>query len=271
MPRPGVSRGLAAGFREPVNADAFILVTTHAVFLLDIEGTAAPISFVYETLFPYARRHLRQFLANRAHEADLRRDLDLLAAENRADRSADRQSSSDAPEFSASESARLDAAYEYLIWLMDQDRKSPALKSIQGKIWEQGYASGELKSRLFPDVARALKRWHEAGSRIAIYSSGSVLAQKLLFRHTDAGDLSPWIDGYFDTATGAKTQRESYTRIAEQLEIDPATALFVSDSAAELDAASSAGWDVRLAVRPGNLPVSDPLRYPVLSSFDELT
>lgn len=240
-------------------------MTKHSVILLDIEGTAAPISFVYETLFPYARRHLRQFLVDHAHDPGVRDDLDLLASENPADQ----QSSSGAPEFSRS--AQLDAAYNYLIWLMDQDRKSPALKSIQGKIWAYGYTSGELKSTLFPDVAPALKRWHWEGRRVAIYSSGSVLAQKLLFRYTDFGDLSPWIDAYFDTAMGAKTQPESYNRIAEDLAVNPAAAVFLSDSIPELAAASSAGWDVRLAVRPGNRPVPDATPYLVLTSFNELT
>jgi enolase-phosphatase E1 len=239
-------------------------VTTPSIILLDIEGTAAPISFVYETLLPYARRHLRQFLADHTHDPGVREDLDLLASENHTEQ----QSSSDAPEFSRS--SQLDAAYNYLIWLMDQDRKSPALKSIQGKIWAYGYTSGELRSTLFPDVAPALKRWHWEGRRVAIYSSGSVLAQKLLFRYTDFGDLSPWIDAYFDTAMGAKTQSESYNRIAEALAANPAAGIFLSDSIPELAAASSAGWDVRLAIRPGNRPVSDSMHYLTLASFDEL-
>jgi enolase-phosphatase E1 len=237
-------------------------VTKHSVILLDIEGTTAPISFVYETLFPYARRHLRQYLADHAHDPDLHDPLDLLASENH------QEQPSGAPEFS--HSAQLDAAYNYLIWLMDQDRKSPALKSIQGKIWAYGYTSGELRSTLFPDVAPALKRWHWEGRRVAIYSSGSVLAQKLLFRYTDFGDLSPWIDAYFDTAMGAKTQSESYNRIAEALAANPAAGIFLSDSIPELAAASSAGWDVRLAIRPGNRPVSDSMHYLTLASFDEL-
>jgi enolase-phosphatase E1 len=239
-------------------------VTKHSVILLDIEGTAAPISFVYETLFPHARRHLRQFLADHAHDAGVRDDLDLLATENHAER----QSSSDAPEFS--HSSQLEAAYNYLIWLMDQDRKSQALKSIQGKIWAYGYTSGELQSTLFADVAPALKRWHWEGRRVAIYSSGSVLAQKLLFRYTDSGDLSPWIDAYFDTAIGAKTQPESYNRIAKELAADTATAIFLSDSIPELAAASNAGWDVRLAIRPGNRPVADATPHLTLASFAEL-
>lgn len=97
-----------------------------------------------------------------------------------------------------------------------------------------------------------------------------MLAQKLIFRHSDCGDLSPWIDGYFDTAVGTKTKAESYLRIADQLQVSPAEGLFLSDSAIELDAARNAGWAVRLAARPGNRPVADPSRYTSVASFDEV-
>jgi enolase-phosphatase E1 len=233
-----------------------------SVMLLDIEGTTTPISFVYETLFPYARAHMQEFLREHEGDENLLRDITMLANENQAD------VPSGAPVISAD--AKPAEACNYLLWLMDQDRKSPALKSIQGKIWEAGYISGQLKSVVFADVPAALECWHKEGRRIAIYSSGSVLAQKLLFRYSHAGDLTQWIAAYFDTATGAKTERGSYTKIAQTLAVNPAEILFLSDAPAELDAAASAGLDVRLAKRPGNREVLREVRHLPVFSFDEL-
>lgn len=233
-----------------------------SVILLDVEGTTTPISFVYDTLFPYARAHMEEFLKQHKDDADLHRDIEILAAENRA------EASSSVPIIPPNATAPDCSAY--LFWLMDQDRKSPALKSIQGKIWEAGYARGELKSVVFPDVPTAFKRWHDQSRRIAIYSSGSVLAQKLLFRHTHAGNLAPWITAYFDTAVGAKSDRNSYSKIAQALDAHPEKILFFSDAPPELDAAASAGLAVRLAKRPGNREVSQ-VHHPIVSSFDELS
>lgn len=228
-----------------------------AAVLLDIEGTTTPISFVYDVLFPHARAHMKAFLAARSDA--LHTDLELLAEENRAD--------PEAPPFQNIDSA--EEALACLAWLMDRDRKSPALKSIQGRIWQAGYDSGELQSVVFADVPLAFERWRQQGVRIVIYSSGSVLAQKLLFGHTQAGDLNPFIDAYFDTAIGAKTDASSYARIAKALGVSPSLLLFVSDAPAELDAASAAGLQARLAVRPGNRAVADS-RYTAIRSFDEL-
>jgi enolase-phosphatase E1 len=139
-------------------------------------------------------------------------------------------------------------------WLMDRDRKAPGLKSLQGRIWEEGYRSGELRSVVFDDVPGALAGWRRDGLRIAIYSSGSVLAQRLLFAHTAAGDLTPLLEAYFDTSTGPKKEPGSYRRIAAALELVPESILFVSDVPQELDAALAAGFRTRLSLRPGNAP-----------------
>jgi enolase-phosphatase E1 len=232
------------------------------VMLLDIEGTTTPISFVYETLFPYARTHLKEFLEEHARDEGLQQDLNELIKENRIEKS------SGAPLMSVD--GALSQVYEYLVWLMKEDRKSPALKSIQGKIWEAGYTSGQLKSTLFDDVPKALERWHSEGRRIVIYSSGSVLAQRLIFHYGMFGDLTRWIHAYFDTEVGAKVEAASYLRIAQRLSVMPVEILFVSDSPQELDAAALAGLNVRLAVRPGNRPTSPDVRHPTIFSFDEL-
>jgi enolase-phosphatase E1 len=153
---------------------------------------------------------------------------------------------------------------------MDQDRKSTGLKSLQGKIWEEGYRVGELRSEVYPDVLPALERWRRNGVDIAIFSSGSVQAQRSLFHHTAAGDLTRFIRAYFDTTTGPKTAPESYARIAASLERSPTGVLFLSDVAAELDAASEAGMRTGLCVRePGSAPSSSA--HSIVRTFDQIT
>jgi enolase-phosphatase E1 len=153
---------------------------------------------------------------------------------------------------------------------MDRDDKSGELKRRQGLIWEQGYRAGELHGEVFPDVAPAIRRWRAAGLRVAIYSSGSELAQRLLFGSTPDGDLTALIDGFFDTAVGPKKSASSYADIARRLECAPREILFVSDVTAELAAAAEAGCQVVLSVRPGNAPQPDAGRYEAVESFDEL-
>ena len=152
---------------------------------------------------------------------------------------------------------------------MDQDRKSTPLKTLQGKIWEDGYRKGILRSQIFEDVPQALRRWHEQGKEIHIYSSGSVLAQKLLFAYSEAGDLTALIDGYFDTNIGAKTNADSYRRITTALEREPAEIMFLSDRITELDAAADAGLAAVLCVRPGNDPQITPVTHRVIHTFDQ--
>ncbi len=158
---------------------------------------------------------------------------------------------------------------DYLLWLMDEDRKATPLKSVQGKIWQKGYESGELKSEVFADVIRAFERWKAEEKTIAIYSSGSVLAQKLLFKYTNYGDLTLFISNYFDTQTGAKRDAESYRKIA--LLFPPTENLvFVSDISEELDAAKEAGLNTFLAIRPGNEPINHQTNHQPIHSFDEI-
>jgi len=206
--------------------------------LLDIEGTTTPIAFVKDVLFPFARRNAGAFLAAHRHEPEVQSDLALLADEHAAERA------EDAPPTESSN------PLPYLFWLMDRDRKSTALKALQGRIWRDGYESGALVSEVYADVVPALTRFRDAGIEVAIYSSGSVLAQHLLFGHTNAGDLPPLISAWFDTTTGGKKEAASYARIASELGLEPQQVLFVSDVAEELDAAKQAGMEVALCVRP---------------------
>ncbi|HVQ37462.1 MAG TPA: acireductone synthase [Pyrinomonadaceae bacterium] len=216
--------------------------------LLDIEGTTTPIEFVYKVLFPYARRQVREFVHEHYHSESLQPDILALKAEHRSDREQGHQP----PEWSGdSVDDQVEASTQYVYWLMEQDRKSKALKSLQGKIWEGGYLDGSLQGQVYPDVLPAFKRWREQQRSIHIYSSGSVLAQKLLFAHTTDGDLTNYLNGYFDTGVGAKAEASSYQVIANEIRSAAAGILFVSDVSAELDAARTAGMVTALCVRLG--------------------
>ena len=224
--------------------------------LLDIEGTTTPIRFVYDVLFPFARVHAHEHLDAEAERA-LKAEHDADVAEHAAD------ASRLAPPPWAS------GALVYVHWLMDQDRKSTALKNLQGTIWKAGYECGDLHGEVFPDVPLALQRWKQAGFDVRIYSSGSILAQQLLFSTTPGGDLTRFLNGYFDTTTGPKSESSSYSAIAKAFALAPAEILFISDVVRELDAATAAGLQVRLCIRPGNAP-QPPNSYRVISTFSEV-
>ena len=198
--------------------------------LLDIEGTTTPITFVYQTLFPYARQKLKTYLE--AH-------------------------------------GRL-PEYQTFVDLMDQDSKSTALKDVQGHIWEEGYATGELVGEVFDDVAPALRRWRARGLDVGIFSSGSTLAQKLLFRHSSAGDLTPLLSWHFDTTVGPKIDPESYRRIASSIGVPASGVLFISDVVPELDAARAAGMQTALSIRPGNQAAPEGHSHSAVRTFAEL-
>jgi len=228
--------------------------------LLDIEGTTTPIAFVHDVLFTYARQRVDDYLVQHANA--LTDDIALLREEHTRDAAsgAEPPPITDDPASIAS----------YVHWLIDRDRKSTGLKSLQGKIWREGYTSGTLKAQVFSDVRPAFARWHEAGLSISIFSSGSVLAQQLLFSHTEAGDLTPFINDYFDTNVGAKGEAESYRRIANKINLPPAEVLFISDVVTELAAAAEAEMKTRLSIRPGNQPQPDPDRFQIIQTFDEV-
>ena len=236
--------------------------------LLDIEGTTTPIAFVHEVLFAYARSQVRSFLADHPGSAELAADLARLRAEHADDKMQNLQPPA---LVTGPRDAEIDSMVTYVNWLIDRDRKSPGLKSLQGKIWKQGYLDGTLKAELFADVAPALERWRRAGLKISIFSSGSALAQKLLFAHTEVGDLTGFISNYFDTTVGSKTDVKSYRQIAATLGLTASEVLFISDVVIELDAASGAGMQTRLCVRPGNQPQGSPARYQIIQSFDEIS
>jgi enolase-phosphatase E1 len=218
--------------------------------LLDIEGTTTPIAFVYEVLFPYARRHTAEYVRH-SELVDLRREFedDVRAGNQPPDWSTD--------------------PIPYIHWLMDQDRKSTALKRIQGEIWLEGFTKGELHGAVFEDVPPAFDRWQTKGIDIRIFSSGSILAQRLLFSTTLHGDLTKYLSGYFDTTTGPKHAPASYAQIADSFGVSPSEIVFVSDVTRELDAARTAGMHTALCVRPGNHP-QPASTHQTITSFDAL-
>lgn len=235
--------------------------------LLDIEGTTTPVAFVYEVLFPFARAKVKEYLETHLDSEEVFSDLEKLRAEQIADV---RQNLSPPALREGPGKAEIDTLVAYVHWLMDRDRKSTGLKSLQGKIWQQGYLDAVLKAQVFSDVPTALERWHRAGLKMSVFSSGSVLAQKLLFANTELGDLTTFVNSYFDTTTGPKTAAESYQRIAAGLELMSSEVLFISDVVAELDAAVSADMQTLLCVRPGNHPQPPAGRHTIIKSFDEV-
>jgi enolase-phosphatase E1 len=235
------------------------------MILLDIEGTTTPITFVTQVLYPYARTHLRSYLHR---YGDSPQYLALMAAFQQ-EHHADERSGEPVPPWSPAGADARPSAQAYAEWLMDRDRKSPALKELQGYIWEEGYERGDLVGEVYEDVPRALARWRREHVRLGIFSSGAVLAQRWLFRRSSAGDLSSFLHWYFNGHTGSKQDPNSYRRIAEEVGELPPDVLFVSDVVAELNAARTAGLGTILSLRPNNLP-QPPHDHEVVTTFDEI-
>ncbi|MES2057408.1 MAG: acireductone synthase [Pseudomonadota bacterium] len=191
----------------------------------DIEGTTSSIAFVADVLFPYARARLADWVA--AHPAEA------------------------APILADVEAIEASDPVATLIRWIDEDRKATPLKTLQGMIWADGYKSGGFTGHVYPDAVAALRRWHEAGVALHVFSSGSIAAQALLFGHSDAGDLTPLFSGYFDTTTGPKREAASYTAIAAAIGEAPADILFLSDTPEEIAAARAAGMEALLIDRTG--------------------
>ncbi|EOC0106890.1 acireductone synthase [Cronobacter dublinensis] len=215
----------------------------------DIEGTTTDIRFVHNVLFPYARERLERFIRSGEH----REPVNLLLNELRGE--------------IHQPAASVDQLLETLFKFMDEDSKSPALKSIQGHIWREGYVNGDFTGHLYPDVVPAMRRWSDQDIDIYIYSSGSVPAQKLLFSHSDEGDVSGLLSGFFDTHVGAKRQPSSYRNISMKTGVPVHQMLFLSDVREELDAARESGWKTIQLIRGEPDPQST---HHQVSSFDDI-
>jgi len=214
--------------------------------LLDIEGTTSSIQYVYEVLFPYARTELEPFLTAHWEKPDVQDAVGQIATDAG-------HNSAEAWLNDLNPGQQQTTVVREVIRQMDADLKATGLKTLQGLIWQAGFDGGVLKAHLFDDVLPAIQNWHQQGCDIRIYSSGSIAAQKLFFGHTGAGNLLPYFNGHYDTTTGPKTEAASYRKIAADYACEPAEILFISDVVAELDAASAAGLQTVLSIRPGNL------------------
>lgn len=197
----------------------------------DIEGTTSDIRFVHNVLFPYARQHLAAYIQQNQQQLAVSATLNDLREEI------------------AQPEASSEQLIDTLFAFMDEDRKSTALKALQGMIWRDGYLNGDFKGHLYPDVLPAFQQWRQQGIALYVYSSGSVAAQKLLFGYSDEGDITPLFSGYFDTHVGAKREVGSYRNIASQIAIPASELLFLSDIHQELDAAQQAGWHTVQLIR----------------------
>jgi enolase-phosphatase E1 len=217
--------------------------------ITDIEGTTSSLSFVKDCLFPYARAHIGEFLRENAANETVQKLLADVDVEIGTE-------------------LNLEQAITQLIQWIDEDKKITPLKSLQGLIWEAGYQRGELTGHLYDDAIRNLQTWKAEGFDLYVYSSGSVYAQKLLFAHTEAGDLTSLFSGYFDTHIGGKQESSSYENIVAHIGLPAEFVLFLSDIEAELDAAQAAGLQTIWLTRE-DAPQREASHSQV-SNFDEI-
>jgi len=236
------------------------------VILLDIEGTTTPIDFVTKVLFPYARSKMESFIRKKVQDEQVHPLIKELRTQQREDTKRGLQP----PDWRDEDpEIEITSAAAYCQWLIQRDSKCTALKALQGMIWQAGYARGELRGQVYPDVPRAFARWRWQKREIVIYSSGSVLAQRLLFQTTPFGDLKAFIRDYFDTHTGAKSETASYRKIAISLGSSPGEILFISDAVKEVEAAQVAGLRGVLCDR-SEQSVASTADAEVIHSFDEV-
>ena len=242
-----------------------------SAIVVDVEGTVAPISFVQQVLFPYARRRLPSFVREHAQEPSIRRLLAAIREIAWSDVAPLAPGDDDPLTVRAQGAPDVDEAIRTLLRWSDEDRKAAPLKTLQGLVWTDGYARGELTAQTFADALDYLQRWREGGVALYVYSSGSIAAQRMLFAHTAQGDLRALFTGNFDTGIGAKLETASYRRIAETIGVPGANILFVSDHPGEIAAAEEAGWRGALMLRDGEPRVAAaPADRPVYRNFGEV-
>ena len=220
------------------------------VILTDIEGTTSSISFVKDVMFPYAEAHLDSWVRRHASRVDVAEQLDAVRQEL------------------GRPNASIDACVEALLQWSRADKKVTPLKALQGYIWKNAFETGEFSAHLYEDALAALLVWHSLGRRLAVYSSGSIGAQKLYFGHTTEGDLLHLFESHFDATSGSKKEASSYVNICRDLGVAANDVVFLSDVCAELDAAAEAGLKTVWVVREGELPTHEV--HHVVADFDGL-
>ncbi|CAN0891271.1 Probable bifunctional methylthioribulose-1-phosphate dehydratase/enolase-phosphatase E1 [Linum grandiflorum] len=239
--------------------------------LLDIEGTTTPITFVTDVLFPYARDNVGKHLSATYETEPTQADINLLRSQVEDDLAQGVNGAVPIPPDDAGKDAVIVALVANVDAMIRADRKITALKQLQGHIWRTGFQNNELEGVVYDDVVEALKSWHALGIKVYIYSSGSRLAQRLIFGNTNAGDLRQFLSGFFDTNVGTKRETSSYIQISESLGVDsPSEILFLTDVVQEAVAAKAAGLKVLISVRPGNAPLPENHGFKTINSFLEV-
>ena len=234
------------------------------VILTDIEGTTSSISFVKDVLFPYAAEHLPQYVRDHINDDAVKAALQQtaeLAAEDGENLSNDDIADN------------TDALIEKLLQCIAEDRKATPLKALQGLIWKTGYENGDYQAHMYPDATEYLKKWHDSGLPLYVYSSGSVKAQELFFGYSQDGNLLPLFKGHFDTLVGGKRETQSYLNILAELQktysdLNAADVLFLSDIKEELDAAKEAGMQTVWLLRDIEVPAD--AEHKAVKSFAEI-
>ena len=234
--------------------------------LLDIEGTISDIRFVYDVMFPYAKKNMSSFLVENWESISVQ-DAVRIVAEDASMGSVDGWLGDS---WKSPASGALNKLSQHLQQLMETDSKATGLKSLQGMVWQAGFESGELRAELFADVLPALEQWKALGLDLRIYSSGSVLAQRMFFKYTVLGDLTDLFSAHYDTTIGTKREVASYARIAIESQYDPSEIIFVTDVYAELTAAAQAGLQVVASIRPNNVPLPAEFTGLAITSFSQL-
>lgn len=253
-----------------VEIDSKILASK--AIICDIEGTTTSISFVKDTLFPYAKENVAAYLKENFGDDEVKAVIAKLRKQAIEDVKSEVEGAVAIADDAAEETEQIATIVKSIEWQMSNDRKTGSLKTLQGLIYPKGYKDGTIKGHVYEDVPKALEQWVASGHKIYIYSSGSVDAQKLLFAHSEHGDLSAHIAGYFDTTVGAKQESKSYVGIAKEINFTPEEIVFLTDVPKEGEAAKEAGINVILLSRPGNVDLTDDekAQYAIVESFADI-
>ncbi|KYN36851.1 Enolase-phosphatase E1 [Trachymyrmex septentrionalis] len=257
-----------AGEKRSQDQDEISLAKT---VLVDIEGTTTSISFVKETLFPYVRQNLKDYIETKWEDEEFKQDYEKLKEQAKKDEEEKLEGfiaiTGDKPE------EEKDSLLKNVLWQMDNDRKTAALKQLQGHMWREAYKTGTVKGHIYEDVPKAIESWTNNGQKIYVYSSGSVEAQKLLFEYSVHGDLLKYFNGFFDTEVGAKQESDSYKNILSKISENSSDVVFLTDVVKEAAAAKEAGLSTVIVVREGNAPLTDEenVTYTTIKSFLDLT
>ncbi|XP_043528895.1 enolase-phosphatase E1 [Frieseomelitta varia] len=258
-----------AGEKRTQDQEETLLSET--VILVDIEGTTTSISFVKDTLFPYVRENLKKYIETKWEDEEFKQDYEKLKEQAKKDE--EDKIDGFVPITGTNAEEERESLIKNILWQMDGDRKTGALKQLQGHMWREAYNSGTIKAHVYEDVPKALESWTSDGKKIYIYSSGSVEAQKLLFGHSVHGDLLKYFSGYFDTEVGAKQESSSYKNILSKIGAEPSNVIFLTDVVKEAAAAKKAGLSTAIVIREGNTPLTDEERMSstTVKSFLDLT